>query len=153
VSDADAPKGRAWEILMKNGQETKMEPFYVVYEGVSADDIAYKWPYNLVKIHFAPLHENDAALQPKDEAALAGYELFKNRCQTCHSINKIGGKMGPELNYPKSVTEYWKTDDLKAFIQNPAAYRNEVKMPNLGIKPEEATEIVKYLSYMSEHKM
>ena len=153
VSDADAPKGRAWEILMKNGKETKMEPFYVVYEGVSADDIAYKWPYNLVKIHFAPLHENDAALQPKDEAALAGYELFKNRCQTCHSINKIGGKMGPELNYPKSVTEYWKTDDLKAFIQNPAAYRNEVKMPNLGIKPEEATEIVKYLSYMSEHKM
>ncbi len=153
VSDADAPKGRAWEILMKNGQETKMEPFYVVYEGVSADDIAYKWPYNLVKIHFAPLHENDAALQPKDEAALAGYELFKNRCQTCHSINKIGGKMGLELNYPKSVTEYWKTDDLKAFIQNPAAYRNEVKMPNLGIKPEEATEIVKYLSYMSEHKM
>jgi len=153
VSDTDAPKGRAWEILMKNGKETKMEPFYVVYEGVSADDIAYKWPYNLVKIHFAPLHENDAALQPKDEAALAGYELFKNRCQTCHSINKIGGKMGPELNYPKSVTEYWKTDDLKAFIQNPAAYRNEVKMPNLGIKPEEATEIVKYLSYMSEHKM
>jgi len=61
--------------------------------------------------------------------------------------------MGPELNYPKSVTEYWKTDDLKAFIQSPASYRNDVKMPNLGIKPEEATEIVKYLSYMSEHKL
>lgn len=153
VSDADAPKGRVWEILEKNGQETKIEPFYVVYEDVSGDDISYKWPYNLVKIHFAPLHENDAALKPKDESALAGYEIFKNRCQTCHAINKIGGKMGPELNYPKSVTEYWKTDDLKAFIQNPASYRNDVKMPNLGIKPEEATEIVKYLSYMSEHKL
>jgi len=153
VSDADAPKGRAWEILKKNGQETKMEPFYVVYEGISGDDISYKWPYNLVKIHFAPLHENDAALKPKDESVLAGYEIFKNRCQTCHAINKIGGKMGPELNYPKSVTEYWKTDDLKSFIQNPAAYRNDVKMPNLGIKPEEATEIVKYLSYMSDHKL
>lgn len=153
VSDADAPKGRAWEMLKKNGQETKMEPFYVVYEDVSGDDISYKWPYNLVKIHFAPLHENDAALKPKDESALAGYEIFKNRCQTCHAINKIGGKMGPELNYPKSVTQYWKTDDLKAFIQNPASYRNDVKMPNLGIKPEEATEIVKYLSYMSEHKL
>lgn len=150
VSDADAPKGRVWEILEKNGQETKMEPFYVVYEDVSGDDISYKWPYNLVKIHLAPLHENDAALKPKDESALAGYEIFKNRCQTCHAINKIGGKMGPELNYPKSVTEYWKTDDLKAFIQNPASYRNDVKMPNLGIKPEEATEIVKYLSYMSK---
>lgn len=153
ISDADAPKGKAWETLLKNGQETKIEPLYVVYEGVSGDDVSYKWPYNLVKIHFAPLHENDAALKPKDESALAGYEIFKNRCQTCHAINKIGGKMGPELNYPKSVTEYWKTDDLKAFIQNPASYRNDVKMPNLGIKPEEATEIVKYLSYMSEHKL
>lgn len=152
VNDADAPKGHAWEILLKNRQETKIEPFYVVYEDISGDDVSYKWPYNLVKIHLAPLHENDAALKPKDESALAGYELFKNRCQTCHAINKIGGKMGPELNYPKSVTEYWKTDDLKAFIQNPESYRNEVKMPNLGIKPEEATEIVKYLSYMSEHK-
>lgn len=153
VSDANAPKGRAWEILLKNGQETKIEPFYVVYEDVSGEDVSYKWPYNLVKIHLAPLHENDAALKPKDESTLAGYELFKNRCQTCHAINKIGGKMGPELNYPKSVAEYWKTDDLIAFIQNPASYRNEVKMPNLGIKPEEATEIVKYLSYMSEHKL
>jgi len=153
VNDVDAPKGREWEILLKNGQESKMEPFYVVYEDVSGDDVSYKWPYNLVKIHLTPLHENDEALKPKNKSTLAGYEIFKNRCQTCHAINKIGGKMGPELNYPKSVTEYWKTDDLKAFIQNPASYRNNVKMPTLGIKPEEANEIVKYLSYMSEHKL
>lgn len=153
VSDVDAPKDREWEILMKNGQEVKMEPFYVVYEGVSPADVDYKWPYNLVKIHLAPLHENDAALVPKAESARAGYELFKSRCQTCHSINKIGGKMGPELNFPKSVTEYWKPEDLKAFIQHPEAYRNEVKMPNLGIKPKEAEEIVKYLEYMSKNKI
>jgi cytochrome c2 len=153
VSDVDALKGRDWEILLKNGQESKMEPFYVVYEGVSGDDESYKWPYNLVKIHLAPLHENDEALKPKNKSTLAGYEIFKNRCQTCHAINKIGGKMGPELNYPKSVTEYWKTDDLKSFIQNPASYRYNVKMPTLGIKPEEATAVVKYLSYMSEHKL
>jgi cytochrome c2 len=148
LSDVDAPKGREWEQIFKDGHEMKAEPFYVVYEGISPKDIDYKWPYNLVKIHFAPLHENDAALKPKDESAMAGYELFKNRCQTCHAINKIGGKMGPELNFPKSVTEYWKTEDLKAFIQNPASYRNDVKMPTLGIKPAEANEIVKYLEYM-----
>lgn len=153
VSDVDASKGKDWESVESNNKPIKMEPFYVVYEGVSADDILYKWPYNLVKIHLAPLHENDAVLKPTEASAMAGYEIFKNRCQTCHSINKIGGKMGPELNYPKSVTEYWKTEDLKAFIQNPADYRNEVKMPTLGIKPEEANEIVKYLSYMSEHKI
>ena len=153
VSDVDAPKGRDWEVLLKNGEEVKIEPFYIVYEGVSPTDAEYKWPYNLVKIHLAPLHENDAALVPKVESAKVGYELFKKYCQTCHSINKIGGKMGPELNFPKSVTEYWNIEDLKAFIQKPESYRNEVKMPNLGIKPKEAEEIVKYLEYMSKNKI
>ncbi|WP_435357208.1 c-type cytochrome [Emticicia sp. SJ17W-69] len=153
ISDVDAPKDREWEQLLKNGQDVKMEPFYIVYEGVSPKDVDYKWPYNLVKIHLAPLHENDAILVPKDATAMTGYNLFKKYCQTCHAINKIGGKMGPELNFPKNVTEYWKTDDLKAFIQNPASYRNDVKMPKLGIKPAEAIEIVKYLEYMSKNKL
>lgn len=152
ISDADAPKGKEWESLVKNNEETKIAPFYVVYEGVPNDDVEYKWPYNLVKIHFAPLHENDAVLLPKDESAMVGYKIYKSRCQTCHAINKIGGKMGPELNTPKSVTEYWKREHLVAYIQNPAAYRNDVKMPNLGIKAEEAEEIVKYLEVMAKQK-
>lgn len=151
VKDIDAPKGRDWEQIFKGSQEMKAAPFYIVYENISEEDVNYKWPYNLVKIHFRPLHENDGALKPKDKSYLLGYELFKNRCQTCHAINKIGGKMGPELNYPKSVTNYWKIEDLKAFIQKPEAYRNEVKMPNLGIKKAEAEEIVKYLTYMANH--
>ena len=117
MSDVDAPKGRDWEVLLKNGEEVKIEPFYIVYEGVSPTDAEYKWPYNLVKIHLAPLHENDAALVPKVESAKAGYELFRKYCLTCHSINKIGGKMGPELNFPKSVTEYWHTEDLKGLSE------------------------------------
>jgi len=152
VKDIDAPKGRDWEQIFKGTQEMKAAPFYVVYSDISGEDVNYKWPYNLVKIHFRPLHENDGALKPKDKNYLVGYELFKNRCQTCHAINKIGGKMGPELNYPKSVTQYWKTEDLKAFIQKPESYRNEVKMPNLGIKKVEAEEIVKYLTYMANQK-
>ncbi|UTA68033.1 MULTISPECIES: cytochrome c family protein [Emticicia] len=153
VSDADAPEDKEWEPLEEKGREIKIAPFYVIYEGVAGDDVNYKWPYNLVKIHLAPLHENDAVLVPRSELAMAGYELFKNRCQTCHSINKIGGKMGPELNFPKNVTEYWKIEDLKAFIQNPEAYRNDVKMPNLGIKPKEAEEIIRYLEYMRKNKL
>ena len=153
VSDADAPKGREWEQIFKDGHEMKAEPFYVVYEGVSPKDGAYKWPYNLVKIHFAPLNEDEFALKPKDKTAMAGYELYKNRCQTCHAINKVGGQMGPELNYPKSVAEYWKRDDLIAFLQNPADYRNGIKMPKLEINSAQATEIVQYLEYMSRHKI
>jgi cytochrome c2 len=57
------------------------------------------------KIHLVPNDENIAFLFPKENSK-ADYELFKKNV-TCHAINKIGGNMGPELNYPKSVTEYW----------------------------------------------
>lgn len=154
VSDVDAPKGSEWEQIMKDGHEMKAAPFYLIYPEIDQKNNDYQKPYNLVAVHFAPLNENDAALFPKDdESVVGGYNLFKKHCQTCHAINKIGGVMGPELNYPKSVTEYWKIKDLEAFIVNPANYRNAVKMPNLGIKPEESKQIVAYLEYMSKRKI
>jgi cytochrome c2 len=60
--------------------------------------------------------------------------------------------MGPELNYPKSVTEYWKENELVDYIVNPASFRNKVKMPTLGLTKQQSQEIVDYLKYMSENK-
>ena len=153
ISDAEAPAGRDWEQILKDGHEMKAAPFYVIYEGVSPKNGDYKWPYNLVKIHFAPSNENLALITPKDASTMKGFELFQQRCQTCHAINKIGGKMGPELNFPKSITEYWKTEDLKAYIKNPAAYRNDVKMPTLNLQDADIEEIVKYLEVMAKQKV
>ena len=83
----------------------------------------------------------------------SGYNLFKYQCITCHAINEIGGTMGPELNYPKSITEYWKESELVAYIVNPASFRTKVKMPTIGISRQQSQEIVDYLKYMSEHKI
>jgi cytochrome c2 len=60
----------------------------------------------------------------------SGYTLFKNQC----------------------ITEYWKENELVDYIVNPAAYRNKVKMPTLGISKQQSQEIVAYLKYMSENK-
>jgi len=151
--DIDAPKGSKWEKIHKNGNEMSADPFYIVYESVSEKDIRYKWPYNLVKIHLEPLNKSTKELFPiKNKELESGYTLFKNYCITCHSLNGIGGKMGPELNYPKSVTEYWKEDQLVDYIVNPASFRDKVKMPTLGISKQQSQEIVDYLKYMSENK-
>lgn len=154
ISDINAPKGELWSKIIKDGHEMKAAPFYLVYSDVSSKDIAYKWPYNLTKIHFVTAIEYDTLLFPKeDKKAEIGFNIFKKNCITCHSINKIGGKMGPELNYPKSVTEYWKNDQLKAFIKNPASFRNNVKMPTLNLKEKEIEEIITYLTYISNYKL
>ena len=154
ISDIDAPKGKLWSEISKDGHEMKAAPFYLVYKDVSSKETDYKWPYNLTKIHFVTAFEYDSFLFPKeDKKAAIGFQLFKKNCIICHSINKIGGKMGPELNYPKSVTEYWKTEPLKAFIKNPASFRNNVKMPTLNLKEKEIEDITNYLVYMSNHKL
>ena len=151
--DSDAPKGTKWEIIVNDGNEMNADPFYIVYPSVSSKDARYKWPYNLVKIYLEPLNKSTLELYPlKNRKLESGYKLFKNHCLTCHAINGIGGTMGPELNYPKSVAEYWKEDELVKYIINPASFRNKVKMPTLGISKQQSREIVDYLKYMSENK-
>ena len=151
--DIDAPKGSNWEAIIKDGNEMNAEPFYIVYTSVSEKDTQYKWPYNLVRINLEPLNKSTIELYPlKNRKLESGYTLFKNQCLTCHAINGIGGKMGPELNYPKSVTEYWKEKELVDYIVNPASFRNKVKMPTLGITKQQSQKIVDYLKYMSENK-
>ncbi len=153
VSDADAPKGEKWLEIQKDGHIMNAAPFYIVYKGVSPNDGSYKWPYNLVKMHFEPLQSDLALTFPADKNAKKGYELYKLHCQTCHAVNGVGGQMGPELNYPKNITEYWKEDDLIAFIKNPSSYRKGVKMPTLNVSELEVREIVVYLKVMKEQKI
>ncbi|AOW10862.1 c-type cytochrome [Flavobacterium gilvum] len=151
--DVDAPKGTNWEKIVKNGNEMDANPFYLVYTSISTDNQEYKWPYNLIKIHLEPLNKSIKELFPSNNKKVeVGYNLFQKQCITCHAINGIGGTMGPELNYPKSVTEYWKEKELVDYIVDPASFRNKVKMPTLGITKQESQEIVDYLKYMSEHR-
>ncbi|HSD07467.1 c-type cytochrome [Flavobacterium sp.] len=152
--DIEAPKGSNWEKIIKDGNEMNADPFYLVYESVSEKDIRYKWPYNLIKIHLKPSNESTKELFPSDNKELEiGYNLFQKQCITCHSINGIGGTMGPELNYPKSITEYWIEKELVDYIVDPASFRNKVKMPTLGITKQQSQEIVDYLKYMSKKKI
>ena len=149
--DVDA-KGTDWEPITKNGNKMDAAPFYLVYTDAPAEDDHYKWPYNLIKIHLEPIDKSKAVLYPKDQSKVVGYNLFQNQCITCHAINGIGGEMGPELNYPKSVTEYWIETELVDYIVNPASFRNKAKMPILGITKQQSQEIVGYLKYMAKNK-
>lgn len=151
--DVDAPNGSNWERIIKDGNEMNADPFYLVYTSAEAvKNQEYKWPYNVIKFQLVPKNINNALEPENDERASKGFVLFQKYCTTCHAINGIGGEMGPELNYPKNVTEYWKETELVDYIINPASFRHKVKMPTLGITKQQSEEIVDYLKYMSERK-
>lgn len=156
IHDADAPKGQDWITAIKDGKSKTVAPFYVIYGNVSPKEHDYKWPYNLVRVSLVQADKELASIYPhNDDTMVQGFGLFQKNCNICHALNGVGGVMGPELNYPKNVTEYWRsTNDIRAFVRQPTDYRNGCKMPAVTyLTDKELNEIIRYLTYMAGHKV
>ncbi len=133
-------------------------PFYVAWAEGKALEHEVPWPYQLVKIEIVNFAQKYPKLYPAeakaDSEAMRGFTVFKNECLRCHSVNLQGGDLGPELNIPKNITEYWDEDHLKAFIVDATSYRAKSKMPPFKhLKEKQIDELVEYLSYMKKRKM
>jgi cytochrome c2 len=130
-------------------------PFYPVF---IPNDGGETWfpPFCVDKITFAKtLTDKTAALPdnlPGDHPAQRGSELFQSTCSSCHRINGIGGQVGPELNRPMSVTEYWDETTLRQMMKDPSQVRDGSKMPAFHLKDEKIDDIVAYLKWMGQNK-
>jgi cytochrome c1 len=59
-----------------------------------------------------------------------------------------------DLNFPMSVTEYWKKPVLKKLISDPVSIRANAKMPAFPQLTEaNVKDIVSYLERMREQKL
>lgn len=148
-ADAAAATGEKW----MPGFE-KFAPYYLVWDDYLPADHRYVYPYSLVKIKILSIQKAFKNAYPSDNTDMVkGFMLYSQNCMKCHAINAVGGGMGPELNYPKNITEYWSDANIIAFAKNPPAFRINSKMPPVtDLKDEAFAEIVKYLKYMSKHK-
>lgn len=150
IKDIEAIEGKNWADTLKG----KWSPFYLVWTNHSEGAKGFSWPYGLKYLQFKASDAAYKAAFPNDKTQIAGFELYKEKCMKCHSVNKVGGVMGPEFNIPKNITEYWQTKDIKAFVKNPYAYRYNSKMPPVAdLQDEELNLIIDYLTYMKEFKI
>ena len=149
-ADADAAKGEKWA----PGFE-KFAPFYLAWDDYLPADHRYVYPYSLVKIKVLSIRKAFKNAYPLDNPDMVkGFMLYSQNCMKCHAINTVGGGIGPELNYPKSITEYWSEANIIAFAKNPTDFRINSKMPPVtDLKDEAFVEIVKYLKYISKYKV
>lgn len=132
-------------------------PFYVVWEEGKKIPDHVPWPYQLAKIEIVDWNKKFPGLFPAkaaaDSAERKGFNLFKAECIRCHSLNLQGGDLGPELNVPKNITEYWDQGVLKEFIRDNSQFRLKSKMPPFKqLSDEQLNDLLAYLRYMKGHK-
>lgn len=149
VGQPDLPGGARWEPL---GQ-TSPAPFYVVGPDKASYD-RLPWPFQLESIRAIDFAAAHPAAHPRgappDSAAMRGFARFRSTCFGCHSINLEGGVIGPELNAPVSVLDYWQRPMLERFLAHPASVRARSKMPALGLSPADIADILAYLAHMRD---
>ena len=150
IRDLDALEGSNWMDTLQG----KWNPFYLIWTNHSEGDKGYTWPYGLKYLQFKTSDAAYKAAFPLDKEQIAGFELYKEKCIKCHSMNMIGGVMGPEMNVPKNITEYWEVGDIKAFVKNPYSYRYNSKMPPVAdLKEADLDKIIDYIAYMKGQKI
>jgi mono/diheme cytochrome c family protein len=132
-------------------------PFYVVWTGAEQRDSArYPWPYQLVEIEIASFARTfphvvpDGA--PATSPARAGFEIFRRECIACHAINGEGGRVGPDLNVPRSIVEYRPKEQIEAFVRNPSSFRYTSMPAHEHLAQADLDALIAYFEFMSAHK-
>jgi mono/diheme cytochrome c family protein len=154
--DHAAPNNEQWLPFKFGKQSITPGPFYLVWPKENLDEWRYPWPFQIASISLQPAGTYYGAAAPSagDQEVTTGFNLFSRYCIRCHSINRSGGEVGPELNIPKNITEYFQERELPKFILNATAYRAGTKMPVFEslLSNGDAQAIVAYLQHMKSRK-
>lgn len=149
-ADADGP----WEPI--GTQRADPSPWYLVWKGETQADLnTHPRPWALDSISIEPFEAVFPLVVPKskDPRVAEGFSIFRQHCVKCHAINQQGGRVGPELNVPKNVTEYRDEAFLRAWIKNPFAFRISVMPPSPQLSEDDLTALLSYLASMKDSKI
>ncbi len=97
----------------------------------------------------APTAAPTATTAPAGNAA-AGQQLFATgTCVACHTINGVGGKVGPDLSHIGSTPYDSVGNDpatLNAWLHDPASVKADAKMPKPTLTDAQINDLVAYLT-------
>ncbi len=147
-ADIDYPD---WEPVGRT--QANPGPFYLVWTGKDQiPENEYPWPWQIASINIMRFPDQYPFVYPdgagKDSAAYKGYEIFKGKCVRCHSMNRQGGKVGPDLNAPRSIVTYRSEYMIKEFIKHPSQYRYTQMPDHPGLTGQDLNDLMAYFRHM-----
>ncbi len=143
------------DLDVKNGWEgvgrsmKSPAPFILIWKGDDkTSKQGYPWPWGLKKIKLVQFEKRYKSLVPKvkkDNQVYKGFLTYKKFCFRCHAINKVGGKIGPDLGAPKNITSYRDDQFLVNYIKNPENYRYSKMPAHEFLGDSSINQIISYL--------
>lgn len=132
-------------------------PFYLVWTGADqTTQNEYPWPWQLSSIDLIKFQNQYPKVVPEgaalESSAYIGFQIFEARCIRCHSINQQGGKVGPDLNAPRSIISYRSENIIREFIKEPSAYRYTHMPDHPDLTEKDLDNLISYFYYMNENR-
>ncbi len=137
-------------------------PYYLFWIRPRLSNISRElWPYRIDRIRVSGEIEKlypgivPAAALSRTSRAVKGYTVFVNNCLPCHTLNESGpSKVGPDLNYPMSPTEYFREGILRKFIRDTQSIRKNSKtsmgrFPEQILSDQELDQLIAYFEHMA----
>lgn len=124
-------------------------PFYLFWTGPDQTPAhEYPWPWQIASIGILRFEEHYPEVLPAsvshNSPAYRGYLIFKGQCVRCHSMNRQGGKIGPDLNAPRSIVSYRSKQMIKEFIRHPSTFRYTYMPDHLHLTERELEDLYQY---------
>ena len=77
------------------------------------------------------------------EEMSAGERVFKSKCNSCHKIDRIGGKTGPDLSRVGTRRDAAWIDQV---LQDPTSTTDTMRMKKPTITDEQRADVIDYLA-------
>lgn len=145
-----------WEPFRQGRETVTPAPFYLVWDRPTfPDGTRPPWPYRIVALEISTgADASPDALARAGRDVQGGSDLFRRNCLPCHAVNLSAGTLGPELNVPANVTEYWHPDALRRYIKDPGTLRAGSKMPAFpDLSDDDVGRLIAYLTFMRSQKI